>query len=154
MLSSEDFKLVVQSAPLFSIDLIVLNQKKQILLGKRKNAPAKDYWFVPGGRVFKNESLSDAFTRISNSELGQPFNYRSATLLGLYDHFYNDSVFSENISTHYINASHLIRIYLDSLLSLPSDQHQDYRWADIDTLNQDDTVHSYSKVFLNRLSIA
>ncbi|MFT6404772.1 MAG: hypothetical protein ACJA2U_001125 [Marinomonas primoryensis] len=27
MLSSEDFKLVVQTAPLFSMDLVVLNEK-------------------------------------------------------------------------------------------------------------------------------
>jgi len=84
MLSSEDFKLVVQSAPLFSIDLVVLNEKNQILVGKRKNAPAKGYWFVPGGRVFKNEPLAEAFARITRTELGIEFEYSSITQRRMY----------------------------------------------------------------------
>ncbi len=58
MLDLEIFKIVVENTPLFAIDLVVINSKQQILLGKRVNAPAKDYWFVPrGGRVYKNETL-------------------------------------------------------------------------------------------------
>lgn len=48
----------------------MLNEKNQILLGQRKNAPAKDDWFVPGGRVLKNEPLEQDFKRVSKNELG------------------------------------------------------------------------------------
>lgn len=147
MLSSEEFKLVVQSAPLFSMDLVVLNGKNQILVGKRKNAPAKGYWFVPGGRVFKNEPLESAFERISNTELGHKFDYSSAKQLGLYDHFYGESVFGEGISTHYINAPYLIKFLDDLVLNLPTEQHQEYRWVNIGDLLSDETVHWFSKVF-------
>lgn len=50
------FETVVASAPLISIDLLVENEQGQYLLGLRKNRPAQGYWFVPGGRVQKNES--------------------------------------------------------------------------------------------------
>ncbi|MGO3406058.1 GDP-mannose mannosyl hydrolase [Marinomonas sp.] len=147
MLSSEEFKLVVQSAPLFSMDLVVLNEKNQILVGKRKNAPAKGYWFVPGGRVFKNEPLTDAFGRISHTELGHKFDYLSAKQLGLYDHFYDDSVFGEDISAHYINAPFLIKLPSTVFLNLPKEQHQAYRWIGVGDLLSDETVHRFSKVF-------
>lgn len=149
MLTSEDFKHLVKLAPLFSMDLVVLNERKQILVGKRKNAPAKGYWFVPGGRVFKGESLVEAFSRITRVELGVEFDYLSATQLGLYDHFYSDSVFGDDISTHYINAPYLIQFTEETVLDLPIAQHQEYRWISIDELNQDETVHEYSKVFVD-----
>lgn len=149
MLTSEDFKHLVKLAPLFSMDLVVLNEQKQILVGKRKNAPAKGYWFVPGGRVFKGESLVEAFSRITRIELGFEFDYLFATQLGLYDHFYSDSVFGSDISTHYINAPYLIQLTEETVLDLPIAQHQEYRWISIDELNQDETVHEYSKVFVD-----
>jgi colanic acid biosynthesis protein WcaH len=151
MLSSEDFKLVVQSAPIFSMDLVVLNEKNQILVGKRKNAPAKGYWFVPGGRVFKNEPLVDAFSRISNAELGQKFDYSSVKQLGLYDHFYDDSVFGNDISTHYINAPCLIKLRGGLTLNLPTEQHQEYRWVNIGDFINDVTIHRFSKLFHSTL---
>lgn len=88
-LSTCDYENVVRHAPLFAIDIVVLNEFDEILLGKRLNAPAKNWLFVPGGRVFKNESLIMAFNRISNAELGISLEIEQAGLLGLYEHFYN-----------------------------------------------------------------
>jgi len=64
MLDFEDFKNLVKNAPLFAMDLVVLNEQNQILLGQRKNAPAKGFWFVPGGRVFKDQAQAYAIHRI------------------------------------------------------------------------------------------
>lgn len=151
MLNEQDFKHLIKNAPLFAIDLVVLNEQSQILLGQRKNAPAKGFWFVPGGRVFKNESLEQAFKRISTTELGIEIERNQAWLLGLYDHFYQDSVFGEETDTHYINATHLIKITEAQMKNLPTEQHQSYRWQTINDIEQDDTVHQNSKVFLSAL---
>jgi len=75
LLEQQDFMQLVKNAPIFAIDLVVLNEKDQLLLGKRLNAPAKGDWFVPGGRVFKNEALVKAFERITATELGRQFSY-------------------------------------------------------------------------------
>ena len=151
MLSQDDFKHLIKTAPLFAIDIVVLNEQSQILLGQRKNAPAQGFWFVPGGRVFKNESLEQAFERISAAELDLTISRHQATFLGLYDHFYPDSVFGEGISTHYINATHLIKLNTAQMQNLPTQQHQSYRWQKISEIEQDDTVHQNSKVFLSTL---
>ncbi|MEG1251614.1 MAG: NUDIX domain-containing protein, partial [Citrobacter sp.] len=57
------FQTIVQNTPLISIDFIVKNERDEVLLGKRVNKPAKGYWFVPGGRIFKNETIFQAFKR-------------------------------------------------------------------------------------------
>lgn len=152
MLAAEDFQQVVTHAPLFAIDLVVMNARGEILLGERNNAPAKGYWFVPGGRVFKNESLDLAFERISQQELGCVLARKQAQLLGLFDHFYTDCVFSDQVSTHYINATHLIRLSSQDLSQLPLEQHRAYRWVSLTELAQDERVHAYSKVFLTSLN--
>lgn len=55
--------------PLVAIDLIVRSEEK-VLLGRRTNEPAKGFFFVPGGRIFKGETARTAFQRITLAELG------------------------------------------------------------------------------------
>jgi len=62
------FKTVIDSTPLISIDLLIKKDNK-ILLGRRINKPAQDYFFSTGGRVYKNESIEDAMSRIAQTEL-------------------------------------------------------------------------------------
>lgn len=150
MLSVDDFRQVVKNAPLFSIDLVVLNEKREMLVGLRKNEPASGFWFVPGGRMYKGETIVEAFRRITEAELGNSFEREHFIMLGLYDHFYENSCFDESVSTHYINAPHLMLV--DSTkLKLPLIQHDDYRWVPIEAVEADRTIHCFSKVFLSDL---
>ncbi|MCV5153638.1 GDP-mannose mannosyl hydrolase, partial [Escherichia coli] len=64
-LRQEDFATVVRSTPLVCLDFIVENSRGEFLLGKRTNRPAQGYWFVPGGRVQKDETLEAAFERLT-----------------------------------------------------------------------------------------
>ena len=151
MLSPDVFKTVVENAPLFAIDLVVVNEADELLVGKRLNAPAKNWWFVPGGRVYKNETFDDAFQRISHTELGVYFQLVQAELLGLYEHFYDDSIFGHDISTHYINATHLLRVKMDDLCLPTGEQHLNYRWVSLAEMKSDPLIHHFSKVFLPKL---
>lgn len=150
MLSKDEFKKVVEYAPLFAMDLVIINADKKVLLGKRNNSPAKGYWFVPGGRVFKNETLDQAFERISHDELGVSLERKNSKLLGLFDHFYDDSIFGSAVSTHYVNATHALHQHIE-LSRLPKSQHQTYAWMSMDEMRERDDVHQYSKVFLDTL---
>jgi len=147
-LAASDFKQVIRHAPLFSIDLLVKNPDGRFLLGLRTNAPARGYWFVPGGRVYKNEPLAAAFERISRTELGVSASLTTGSLIGLYEHFYEDNVFSAEFGTHYIAAAYSLNV--DGLDSLPGRQHSDYRWASREEIFRDATVHPYTRdYFLN-----
>jgi colanic acid biosynthesis protein WcaH len=101
-LDNNTFATVIDSTPLISIDLVVKNQQGQALLGLRTNRPAQGYWFVPGGRIQKNESMQTAFTRLCQNELGMDFSIDQARFIGPFQHFYDDSVFGKHISTHYV----------------------------------------------------
>jgi len=67
MLDDQIFKIVVNSAPLISIDILIKKGNK-ILLGKRVNKPAQGYFFLIGGRINKNEFIDNAMARVALNE--------------------------------------------------------------------------------------
>ena len=138
---------VVKNAPLVSIDLIVKNGRDEILLGLRKNEPAKDYWFVPGGRILKNERISQAFERITQEELGIKMPYEKAEFLGVFEHLYaNNFTEKEDFTTHYIVLAHQINISED-LIQPPKTQHREYKWLNRGSINKEEKVHPYTKAY-------
>ena len=144
-LNDETFSTVLDSTPLVSLDLVVRRKNGDVLLGQRVNRPAKDYWFVPGGRIYKNESLGKAFERLTKVELGEAFAIKDATLLGPYDHFYEDSVFGNTPSTHYVAIAYVIDVPL--LNNLPLQQHSAYQWATLEQLKSDSGIHKHTRVY-------
>lgn len=150
MLERETFKTIVSYAPLVSIDIIIRDSYDRVLLGKRENKPAKGYWFVPGGRIFKNESLSAAFTRISRAELGQELSFSNTKLLGPFDHIYPDSIFEDGIQTHYVAIAYEIK--QSKLLNLPTDQHSQYRWFTFNELRSAHNVHENTKAYFEKFN--
>lgn len=143
-LAAQDFTSIIEKTPLISIDLLVSNSNNQYLLGKRVNQPAKNFWFVPGGRVYKNETMADAFHRLTYSELGITKRITEAQFHGVYEHFYGNSVFESNISTHYVVLAYQI-ILEPKLFNLPTGQHSKYEWFSKTALMQNETVHKYTK---------
>ncbi|GAB5380412.1 MAG: GDP-mannose mannosyl hydrolase [Aliiglaciecola sp.] len=148
-LEQSTFSMVIENAPLVSIDLVITNQKGEALLGKRLNRPAKGFWFVPGGRILKDESLASAFKRLTLEELGEAFSIEQAQLLGPYDHFYHDNVFGDQFTTHYVAIAYKLEL-THPLGSLPLDkQHQGYLWMTIEDLLANDEVHIHTKWYFN-----
>ena len=140
-LEKELFSQVIENTPLISIDLIVQNSSK-ILLGKRVNEPAKGFWFVPGGRIFKDESLNQAFERTVQEELSLHVKREESQFLGNYEHFYTNNVFDNTFSTHYIVQAYKIEVNGEIRLN---NQHEEYRWFELDELLKSEQVHNYTK---------
>jgi colanic acid biosynthesis protein WcaH len=146
-LSQKAFAALIRNAPLVSIDLIVRNETQQVLLGKRSNAPAKGQWFVPGGRVYKDEPLHQALERVIGEELGVSGASKSAEFLGVFEHLYDDNVLGDpTFGTHYIVLAHQLQLDL-TLTSLPTQQHQEYRWWEINRLLTSNEVHPYAQAY-------
>lgn len=150
-LNATDFRQVIHCAPLVSIDLVVLNECNEVLLGKRVNRPAMGFWFVPGGRIQKNETLDQAFRRLTNEELGMDLGIDDAKPLGTYEHFYADSVFGEADSgpnTHYVVLAHHLPTLSISDMVLPLTQHSHYQWWPLDKALHSSEVHPNTKAYL------
>ncbi len=145
-LTNEQFTAVVASTPLVSIDFVARNAAGQVLLGKRTNKPAQGFWFVPGGRILKDERMEDAFERLSEAEFGVAVSMEQGRFLGVYEHLYGDSSFDDSISTHYLVLGY--QITLDTKLEkLPVTQHAEFQWFDVDELMSSETVHSNTKAY-------
>ena len=126
MLESRSFKVIVENALLVSIDLCLVSDSK-ILLGKRNNEPLKGNWFTPGGRIHKNESWQHALLRICEVEVGlRGILIEDFSLMGVWDHFYINSVFGKDISTHYVNLPHYTNFKFRPEITLDN-QHGDFQ---------------------------
>ncbi|PXW29171.1 GDP-mannose mannosyl hydrolase [Paraburkholderia caballeronis] len=148
MLSPTEFLDVVRLAPLVSIDLIVVDASGRVLLGQRRNRPARGTWFVPGGRIRKGELLDAAFTRVVETELGIAGVARSAARFhGVFEHLYDDNFVAENgIGTHYVVLAYSLE--LDSTSPVGRfDQHSQYAWLTPEELLARDDVHENTKIY-------
>jgi colanic acid biosynthesis protein WcaH len=147
LLPPDKFLQIVEATPLVSVDLIIRNAAGEILLGKRNNPPAQGFWFVPGGRIRKNEKIPQALQRVCQAELNAKI--AEATLLGVYDHLYDDNFLQQpGVSTHYVvlgfecalEAGHTVR---------PDPQHSEMEWWSVDRLLASPLVHENTRRYFN-----
>ena len=129
MLDVATFRTVVESTPLVSIDLCLVREG-QLLMGLRQNEPLKGQWFTPGGRLLKNERWQDGLARIAKTELGLTVKSDDFELMGVWDHFYENSAIDDGVSTHYVNLPHVCFLESEPELSLDP-QHESVRWFDV-----------------------
>lgn len=147
MLAQADFRQAVEMLPLVSIDLLLRDANGRYLTGLRTNPPARGAWFVPGGRIRKNESLRNALRRIANDELGLAIAAEAWTPRGVYEHFYGTNFAGEaGRSTHYVVLAYEAELSLDTAC-LPQAQHQSYRWLPAEEIAADPGVHPYTQAY-------
>jgi colanic acid biosynthesis protein WcaH len=151
-LSAHDFDMVRRHAPLVSIDMIIRDASGRVLLGRRTNEPAKGVWFVPGGRVQKDERLAAAFVRLLQEELGNPRELgiseqlADATFMGVYEHLYPVTP-ATPFTIHYVVLGYELRAAASAGAALPASQHDEWRWWDVEALLKDNQVHANTKAY-------
>ncbi|MCS3504626.1 colanic acid biosynthesis protein WcaH [Achromobacter sp. JUb104] len=147
VLPPADFRHAVQMLPLVSIDLLLRDAGGRYLTGLRTNPPARGAWFVPGGRIRKNEPLRAALDRIAREELGLAIAPDAWTPRGVYEHFYGTNFAGEaGRSTHYVVLAYEAELSLDTA-SLPRGQHHGYRWLQAEEIAADPGVHPYTQAY-------
>lgn len=99
-LSENFYKRVLDSMPIPCVELIIFYNRK-ILLVYRKFKPAENKWWIPGGRIYKNERLEDAAKRKAFEELG--LTVKIIRKVGVYNTFFNDGPFGIKNGVHTIN---------------------------------------------------
>ncbi len=143
------FLKIIDATPLVSIDLILKNSSGEALLGKRLNRPAQGYWFVPGGRIRKNEEIVNAIKRISSTELGLELSFNQMKLLGGFDHIYTDNYLGEKgVNTHYVVLAFMIELEQEVKI-IADDQHSEMKWWPTNSLLQSDQVHLNTKRYFD-----
>lgn len=134
--------------PLFCVDAVVVHQGK-VLLVYRTNKPAKDLWWVPGGRVLKNETLEQAVLRKMKEELGVPVIIKKR--LGTYETMFPDAPFPEvSCGVHSVNVAFLITLVNEQDAIQLDTQSSDSQWVN----NLDEKSHPYLKALFHDAGLA
>ena len=153
MLLSDQYYNIISQTTLTSIDLILYYNGK-ILLGYRNNEPAKNYWFTPGNRTGKMETLQQGFDRLINKELGLDNSiipFETTELVGVYDHIYKNNFKDDKFGTHYVVTCFLYK--LDKKIYFTKDnQHSDIQWFSISDISNNKEVHQYVKNYIPNLN--
>lgn len=116
------YKKILATIPITCVD-VVITHNNQFLLGKRNNEPAKNKWWLLGGRIEKNETLPRAVRRKVKEEAN--ITIKKYSLLTAQDTFFKTSNFG--VSTHSINI--VYHVTPGSLKNCaPDSQHSELKW--------------------------
>ena len=66
------YKTFLENMPIFCIDFLI-NCDKEFLLLKRNEEPLKGVFWMPGGRLHKNETIENFLIRVQSREIGRFF---------------------------------------------------------------------------------
>lgn len=69
-LSNEDFAYIYSKVPRFNVDLIIRNEEGGVVLVKRSIEPHIGSWHLPGGTLYKGETIYEASVRVAKAETG------------------------------------------------------------------------------------
>lgn len=142
---------MIRLTPLVSIDMIIRSTDGRVLVGRRNHEPAKGCFFVPGGRITKNETVAAAFRRLTLDELGAEKKIEEARFLGVYEHFYPTNRFERGgFGTHYVVLGYELTSPVQDAL-LPKEQHGEYAWRTETELLNSPEVHEHTKAYFRRI---
>jgi ADP-ribose pyrophosphatase YjhB (NUDIX family) len=124
-ISDDEYDKIKKSFPIPCVDLLITNERSEILLVKRRNEPAKGEWWFPGGRVMYGEYRNAAAIRKSKEECGiiahEPVEWKTIDIF-LKDN--EQKYFSHGIST-------LFWIYTTQTTVRLDGQSDEFDWKNI-----------------------
>jgi colanic acid biosynthesis protein WcaH len=117
------FLTMHMNVPIVCVDMVV-KYKNEFLLVKRANPPERGKWFVPGGRIAKNETLATAVGRKLFEETG--LKAGAPEFLMLAEHF-NVKEYLPRGNSHFITFVFLVHVRSKKSVRLDA-QSSEARW--------------------------
>ena len=118
------YSKIVDVIPILCVDGFIINDDK-ILLLKRNNYPAIGEWWVPGGRIIKNELLVDSIIRKVKDETG--LDTEIISQIGV-----TETIFERK---HTVNVCFSLRVKSGEVIM--NSEHSEYKWFSINNLPND-----------------
>ncbi len=117
----QTYKEILKVMPVCCVDLVITHDNKFLLL-KRGKQPAKGQWWLPGGRLHKNETIRHAALRKARQETGLDCEFIKE--LGINEGIFDDGPFGFGV--HTVGVVCWLKAKTDKV-RLDAD-HTDYRW--------------------------
>ncbi len=122
-IEQKDFNEIKQVLPINAVELLILDANENILLFKRTNEPAKDEWWLPGGRIRFTETRIDAAKRLLKEECGvENINMQKS---GMVEYMVNNE--TENYQQHVISTIYIVKL-IDAKNIVVDSQTSEYAW--------------------------
>ena len=117
------YKEFLKNMPIFCIDFLI-NYKDEFLLLKRNEEPLKGIYWLPGGRLKKNETLDKFSHRVQSREIRIYF--KNYSIIGFSNFLFKESINSR--ATH--TPTLLFEITVQNKFTPNIDKtHSEYRWS-------------------------
>ena len=119
------YKQFAENFPIICVDGIIVKDGLYLLV-QRKNEPLKGEWWVPGGRIYKGETLEKGFRRKVKEETG--LDVRVIVRVGFYEEQFKKNDLG-------IDSKHTISVVfvatpIDATQDIKLDkQSSDYKWS-------------------------
>lgn len=124
----------IENMPIACVDIAIVANGK-VLLVKRNDPPAKDKWWVPGGRVLKGETMKETAIRKAVEEIGMECHV--GPIIHTAETIFPDG--PNNIAVHSINSCFFL-YPIDKNFEIKIDSHHtDFMWVDYIPID----VHPY-----------
>ena len=125
MLEKNLYKKIMESVPIICVDVIIMNEKNQYLLVKRKNEPLKNKFWMVGGRLNKNELLIEGIKRKLKEEVG--IKKGLIKYVGFFEEFFKKT--EQKINGNFHTISFVYIAYVSSKTKIIIDeQSKDFKW--------------------------
>ncbi len=116
---------ILENVPIACVDIAIVAEGA-VLLVKRKDPPAKDQWWVPGGRVLKGEMMRETALRKALEEVGMKCHV--GPLIHTAETIFSDG--PAGIAVHSINSCFFLYPAGPGIKPQLDDHHDEYQWVD------------------------
>ncbi len=118
------YRQMLEHLPIACVDIAIAAQGSVLLL-KRTTPPAENQWWLPGGRVHKNETLAGAAIRKVHAEVG--INCQIKGIIHTGETFFPQA--SSKMSRHTVNICFLAHPLDLEIFPRLDQHHQAYQWV-------------------------
>lgn len=98
----ELFEQILEYMVIPTFDLVIEYGSQGVIIVRRKIAPYKGVWALPGLRMYKGEGIDDALVRIAREEVGLEIDVSRKRVLGQYVGKFRTEHQRQDLSTGYL----------------------------------------------------
>ncbi len=137
----EIYEQILENIPICCVDVII-HDNKRVLLVQRDEEPAKDEWWVIGGRILKGERFEDAVKRKIKEEVG--LNGEIEKRIGTYELIFDKGNSNDaRKGTHAVAVVYLAKLFEERKIEL-DETSRNYKWIG----EIEESLHPYLKKVL------
>lgn len=126
MIAEKLYRQIHREMPIVCVDLVIV-RAGAVLLVKRKKEPAANKFWIPGGRLFKNESAQLAARRLALNEVR--LTVGSLSFLDYMDCYFEEDPFGHGCGTHSVSLVFRCEIVQKTNENVRVDEnHSEFMW--------------------------